>query len=80
MSKEEKLRNKACSAQLRSSSKDRARLFTVVNAGSIRDSGLKLEAEKFRLDIMRSFYTMRTGHVQKCIAISILGDCHDLTG
>lgn len=57
MSKEEKLRNKA---QLKSSSKDRARLFTVVNAGSARGNGLKLKAERFRLDIMRKFYKIRT--------------------
>lgn len=57
MCKEERLRNKA---QLKSSSKDRARLFTVVNAGSTKGNGLKLKADRFRLDIMRSSYTMRT--------------------
>lgn len=76
MSKEEKLRNKA---QLKRSSKDRARLFTVVNAGSARGNGLKLKAERFRLDIMRKFYKIRTGHVQKAVTISILGDFHNLT-
>lgn len=81
MSKKEKLRNKACSAQLRSSSKDRARLFTVVNAGSTRDNGLKLRVERFRLDIMRSFAQRgQSGHVQKDVTISILGDFHHLTG
>lgn len=47
-------------SSVRSSSKDRARLFTVVNAGSTRDNGLKLRVERFRLGIMRSFCTMRT--------------------
>lgn len=44
---------------------DTARLFTLVHGEWTRDDGHKLKQDRFRVDIRRNFYPVRTGRQWK---------------